>query len=218
MDRNLKRLIVYFLRDRNHMDRTKLVKSVYLFEYFYFQLFGKHYTNAKFFRHHFGPYDPQVVEAAEALWREGILSIDVFPNYYGSDTYIHSLNTDASIEEYDDIPDDVRYVADGVLRLIQSRNAVNFAYDTPPMKQILQEERELKRQLLGRRLDMTMTGPIFKPDPEKVREALKRIRERKKTFKLTKEIADHELEMYHLFADTRQRAQEALKEFEGQCE
>lgn len=216
MDHNLKRLIVYFLRKSDQMTRTTLVKCIYLFEYYYFQLFKKHYTNAKFYRHHFGPYTEQVVDATIELKNEGILHINIYPNFYEEDrySYFHSLNTNASFDEYDVIPDDVRLVADGILELIRTDNAKALAYRTPPMRQIKQEEEEKQIKLHGRRLDMTMTGPIFKPDPKKVREALKRIREQKKTFKLTKEIANHELEMYHLFADTRQRAQEALKEFE----
>ena len=39
-------------------------------------------------------------------------------------------------------------------------------------------------------------GPIFRPDPERVREALKRIRERERNFVYTPEHAQHDLEVY----------------------
>jgi len=216
LDHKLKQLIVYFLRDRDQMTRTTLVKCIYLFEYYYFQLFRKHYTNAEFYRYRFGPYTEQVVDATKELKNEGILRINIYPNLYEEDTYsyFHSLNTDASIDEYDDIPDDVRFVADGVLELIRTDNAKALAYRTPPMQQIRQEEEKAQIKLHGRRLDMTMTGPIYKPDPARFKAALKRVRQRNREIKPTLEGFQHEIELYHLFEDVRKRTNDAISQFE----
>lgn len=53
-------------------------------------------------------------------------------------------------------------------------------------------------------------GPIFRPDPECVREALKRIEEEKRNFVYTPEHAQHDLEVYEDW--NRWRAQMVAKE------
>lgn len=216
MDHKLKQLIVYFLRNRDQMTRTTLVKCIYLFEYYYFQLFGKHYTSTEFYRHNYGPYTNQVIDATNELKNEGILSINIYPYLYSEDTnlYLHSLNTDALIDEYDDIPSNVRFVANGVLELIRTDNAKDLSYRTPPMQQIMQEEEKSQFKLHGRRLDMTMTGPIYKPDPARFKAALKRVRQRNREIKPTLEGFQHEIELYHLFEDVRKRANDAISQLE----
>lgn len=49
---------------------------------------------------------------------------------------------------------------------------------------------------------------IFRPDPTKVKEALKEIRERQETHKPTMESFKHELEVYYVFEDMRERVTE----------
>jgi len=59
---------------------------------------------------------------------------------------------------------------------------------------------------------------VFKPDKQKVKEALERIREEKVNFKPTEEMIKHRIEMYHLFEDTRKRVQKHLGYWEGDNE
>lgn len=55
-------------------------------------------------------------------------------------------------------------------------------------------------------------GPIFRPDHERVREALKQIRERERNFVYTPEHAQHDLEVYEKFRDLRERANKVVEE------
>ena len=59
---------------------------------------------------------------------------------------------------------------------------------------------------------------VFKPDKQKVKESLKRVRERNAKIKPTVEGYLHEIEMYYLFEDTRKRVRKYLGYWEGDNE
>src|SRR5690625_4514947 len=140
----LKKLLVNFLLIApKSLNRTELVKYVYLFEYYYYQMYRHSYTGLEFKRDYFGPNQPSVIECAAELNEAGILNIIEYENYYGGISYSHELLT-TSIDEFE-INYSAREVVSFVVDVLGNQNyrgVIDITYSTPPMKEILDEERK----------------------------------------------------------------------------
>lgn len=211
----IKALLTYFLNEaQKSLGRTEIMKYVYSFEYYFYQMFGKQFTNLEFNRYYYGPNESMVMDAVSELSQEGIIQITEYENYYGEHSYNHKLVMEPNDEAYD-LPDPVKFVASFIVDSLGNENykgVINFAYSTPPMKEILKEEELIGRPLLGRVLDMSKTGPIFKSTREEKAEARRRLKATQKERGSDEEYYSNLLNQYHLFEDTRRRALDAASD------
>nr|WP_239541233.1 type II toxin-antitoxin system antitoxin SocA domain-containing protein [Pullulanibacillus pueri] len=200
--------MVYFLKNSNKdLGRTELMKYLYVFEYYYYQMFGEQFTNLKFERYKFGPNESAVVDATYELQDAGIIHINEYTNYYNSTSYDHRIiNEKIETYELDTNAEFVASFVSGILGKENYRGVLEFAYNTPPMKEILHEEKEDGTNHYGRVVDMSKTGPIFKSSNEARLEAIKRLEARKQNKGSDEEYYAHLLERFREFEDTRRRA------------
>lgn len=214
---NLKKIIVYFLKNKPSLLRTEIMKYVYLFEHYYQTAYGRKFTETNFIRYEYGPYDENIKIALDDLCNERVLLIDESISMRRGNTYyIYYLNEDPP-SKYDDLPHDAVEIAEFVL--IELKNKVleavlDYTYKTAPMRVILEEEEKGGYKLNGRLLDMQYTGPIYKPSRERLLKARKRINEwRKKLPPVSdEEYMLHEMEIYREFEDIRRRANSVTEE------
>lgn len=217
MDNNLKKLLVYFLKNAPvGMSRTSLVKFVYLFEYYYRNKYGKHFTETQFIRYNYGPFDQKVVDTVSELTTEGIVNV-VNGYYMDSVTYEYTLNTRSEYEAYDELTGQERFVADVLISKLSNLTATeiaDFSYSTPPMIEILELEKKYDSRLYGRRLNMTKTSPVYRPSKKRLIAARKRLAQRDKTRGTKEERALYRLELYHEFQDLRDQVNKVFAELE----
>lgn len=204
----IKKLLVYFIKNApKELGRTELMKYVYLFEYYYFQMYGRQYSDLVFERYKFGPNQTEVVEATYELEREGIINILSYENYYGGISYNHRIEN-INTPEYDLDSTEVEvasFIVD-VLGKENYRGVLNVAYDTPPMKEIIKEEKKDGDLKLGRVIDMSKSKPIFKSSRQKRRLARERLEAKQQARGSDEEYYSHLLDQYESFEDTRRRA------------
>lgn len=204
----LKDLLLYFIKNSHKsLGRTELMKYVYLFEYYYFQLFGKKYTDLVFERYKFGPNQSSVVDTTYQLESEGFICIEAYKNYYEGTSYSHSLTNYDSFESVLDA--DAELVAGFVVDLLWNKNyrgVMDVAYSTPPMREILEEEKEYGLPLYGRVIDMSKSESIFRSSRQKRIEARKRLMDREESRGSDSEYYAHLADQFKKFEDTRRRA------------
>lgn len=206
----LKSLLVYFLKNSPRLlGRTDLMKFVYCFEYYYVQMYGRPFTDIEFKRYYYGPNEASVIEATFSLHQEGVITINEYPNYYGTLSYDHAFHPESNHRMYEDLPADAEFIAGFIVDQLGNKNykgVIDFAYSTPPMRDILEEEKVVGRECYGRVLDMSKTGPVFKSTRKQKEEARQRLRENQLTRGSDSEYYDHLMEQYRRFEDTRRRA------------
>lgn len=206
---DLKALLTYFLRNSTKsLGRTEIMKYVYTFEYYYLQMYSKQFTNLKFNRYYYGPNESMLLDAVSVLQEEGIVDISEYHNYYGGLSYRHKFVMDPSGCSYD-LPNRAKFVASFILDRLGNENyegVINFAYSTPPMVEILKEEELVGRTFLGRVLDMSKTGPVFKSTREQKEEARRRLKAQQQERGSDQEYYSHLLNQYVTYEDTRRRA------------
>lgn len=205
----LKALLTYFFgKSKKRLGRTDIMKYVYTFEYYFYQMYGKQFTNLKFNRHHYGPNESMLLDAVSELHEEGIINISEYENYYGRTSYIHEFVMEPSNCSYA-VPKQAKFVASFILDRLGNEDyqgVIDFAYSTPPMAEILKEEELVGRKLLGRVLDMSKTGPVFKSTRKQKDEARKRLKAQQRERGSDEEYYGHLLNQYATFEDTRRRA------------
>ncbi|MBG9769419.1 type II toxin-antitoxin system antitoxin SocA domain-containing protein [Bacillus vallismortis] len=206
----LENLLVYFLKNTNHsLGRTVLMKYVYLFEYYYTQMFGEQYTNLAFERYKFGPNQSSVVDATYALEAEGIINIHAYENYYGNTSYDHYINDDCENMANYSLDEKEEMVASFIVDLLGKENyrgVLDIAYSTPPMKEIIEEEKLNDCQFHGRVIDMSKSKPIFKASRQSRLEARKRLEAKQGNRGSDQDYYSNILDQYSRFEDTRRRA------------
>lgn len=203
----LKNLLVYFLkRTPKPLGRTEIMKYVYLFEYYYYQKYKKQYTNLVFERYKYGPNQSGVVEAIEDLAEEGIININTYENYYGGISYSHTINKNETT--YYDLEEREREIASFIVDKLGNKNyreVLDVAYNTPPMKEILEKERKCGVYLYGRVIDMSKSKPLFKLSRQARKSARERLKAQLQSRGSDVEYYSHLLEQYNNYADTRRR-------------
>lgn len=206
---DLKALLAYLLENSTKsLSRTEIMKYVYTFEYYFAQMYGEQLTNLKFNRYYYGPNETLVLDAVLDLQTEGIVDISEYQNYYGSLSYSHKFINDSGNCSYE-LPEQAKFVASFILDKLGNESyqgVIDFAYSTPPMAEVLKEERSVGGIFLGRVLDMSKTGPIFKSTRAQKEEARKRIQSQPQERGSDEEYYSHLLTQYDSFEDTRRRA------------
>ncbi|MGG1618251.1 type II toxin-antitoxin system antitoxin SocA domain-containing protein [Paenibacillus sp. NRS-1781] len=204
---NLKNLLVYFLEHSPRLlGRTDLMKFVYSFEYYYYQLHKQHFTETTFIRYHYGPNDDSVVTATMELQQEGFVEIARIPTSKGN-FFIQHEYTGKNTQQYS-LPENAELVACFILdRLGKEKygGVIEFAYSTPPMKAVLDEEKRTGTNISGRVLDMDQKEKVFKSTRQEKEEARKRLKMRKFPECSQEEYYDHIVAQYQLYEDVRRR-------------
>jgi hypothetical protein len=204
----LKSLILYFLKNSpKTLGRTELMKYVYLFEYYYYQMFRETYTNLSFERYKFGPNEYSVIEAGYSLEQEGLISIETYKNYYNGTSYNYYYVGNENNQYI--LDSQAEFIADFIVDILRNKNyrgVLDIAYNTPPMREILEEERDKGVNLYGRVIDMSKSGPIYKSTRQKRLEARKRLALKQEKRGSDQEYYAHLVEQYKKFEDTRRRA------------
>lgn len=207
----LNKLLVYFIKNSNKtVGRTILMKYVYLFEYYYYQKYRQHFTDLAFERYKFGPNQQSVVDTASLLEMQGIINMHAYENYYGKYSYDYSFNACES-EDYL-LGEKEEEVASFILDTLGNdnyRGVLDFAYSTPPMREIIEEENRDGCQYYGRVIDMSKTKTIFKSNRNSRLEARKRLEAKQTQSGSDQEYYANLLDQYERYSDTRRRANNA---------
>jgi hypothetical protein len=97
-----------------------------------------------------------------------------------------------------DLPNQAKSVASFILDRLGNESyegVINFAYSTLPMVEILKEEELVGRTFLGRVLDMSKTGPVFKSTCKQKEEARRRLKAQQQESSRTDLKKMHDLEL-----------------------
>ena len=212
---DIKALLTCFISTSDKsLGRTEIMKYVYTFEYYFYQMYGEQFTNLKFNRFHYGPNESMLLDALTGLEDEGIVKISEVQNYYGRVSFRHDFVMHPRDGSYD-LPNQAKFVASFIMDRLGNENyegVINFAYSTPPMVEILNEEKLVGSKFLGRVLDMSKTGPVFKSTREQKSEARRRLKAQQQERGNEEEYYSNLLNQYNLFDDTRRRAISAESE------
>ncbi|MCL6450559.1 MAG: SocA family protein [Acetobacteraceae bacterium] len=88
----LRALLLFFIEKfPRPLNRTELVKLVYLTDVQHYKVCGRSLTGLTFRRGLYGPYCEEIPRAIRALGSEGLIGIEEWKNIHGGITYIHSL-------------------------------------------------------------------------------------------------------------------------------
>lgn len=206
---DLKALLTYLLQNsEKELGRTDIMKYVYTFEYYFYQMYGKQFTDLKFNRYHYGPNESLLIDAVSGLQDEGIIEVSKVENYYGHLSYRHKFIMQPRVSTYD-LPEPAKFVASFILDRLGNESyegVIKFAYSTPPMVEILKDEEIVGRKILGRVLDMSKTGPVFKSTRQQKEEARRRLKAQQQERGSDEEYYSHLLNQYTNYEDTMGRA------------
>lgn len=204
----VQKLLVYFVKNApKSLGRTEIMKYLYLFEYYYYQLYNKQYTGVKFERFHYGPNHASVIEDVAALGEMGIIAIETYENRYGNQSYKHYLVAD-EVSQYS-LESREEEVASFVVDLLGKqdlRGVLDIAYSTPPMREILALEESQGKKELGRVIDMSKSEPTFKSTRQARLEARKRLNAKETVRGTDEEYYKNLLETYKDLEVSRRRA------------
>lgn len=206
-----RKVLLYFLSHKQ-LNRTEIMKYLYLYEYIYRKHTGKPGTELNFVRWEFGPFDAAVYDILDALKFEGVVSSEVFSNYYGNPTYIYETSRDFSGDV--DLDETERDVADYVLYELSNKSyqaMINVVYSTPPMLKILATEEQSDRKLFGEALPMNETKGVFKRTREGREAAIQRLSQQNFfNREVSHEYSNVILEEFQMFEPLRRRVQDCL--------
>jgi hypothetical protein len=151
----LKAVVAYFLAAFPRvLTRTEIVKLVYLFEYYYHELYGKPFFGIQFIRYHYGPYCKDVVTVLGQLEEEGLISIIQEPHFYGEGvTFWHKWQGTNPPQLDPSLQRIALFVVHQTCRL-ELESIKKLVYETPPMRKLLRMEEERGCKLDGEVIDM----------------------------------------------------------------
>lgn len=211
---NLEKILIYIINNfPRRLLKTELVKTLYVFEYYYYQLSHDSFTQTEFVRDEYGPNAPCVYNTAEAL--EGIIAVETYENIYGNISYEYYIKDAITAREIeDDVPEQAKFVADYVIDLLRGvkkyHGFIDVAYKTPPFKKILDDESKNDcLKMIGRGIDMSFTKGIYKPSKQEKSAAKKRLLVSQNRGS-DEEYYAHIAEQCKKFEDTRRRANKCL--------
>lgn len=172
----VEKLICYFLtKSSRPLNKTEIVKMLYLFEYYHVQTFGEQYTELQFIRYNYGPYALEIEEIIDSLINNNIIKREVVA-YSDRTVYLHRIENDEGCLYSPD--EDKKIIADKVIQELSDKDyndMINYVYSTPPMRKILNKEGEYGSHLFGEVLNMKESKPLKKFNKGKIEEARKRL-------------------------------------------
>lgn len=181
--KGVKELICYFLiHSPRLLNKTEIVKMLYLFEYYHVKTFGNQYTDIIFVRYNYGPYAAAIEEELDKLIDDDIIEREII-GYYDRTIYLHKITNISNLNKinisYEYLLDqDKALIADKVIDELSCKSyeeMIDHVYSTPPMVKILNKERKIGFQLIGEVLNMKESRPLKKFSREKIEEARKRL-------------------------------------------
>jgi len=156
------RLIVYILEklDRE-LGAVELVKMVYLIDVEFFRLFGRSLTGLDYIRHNLGPYTRRISEAVIDLEEKekGIVKTHLTLSKGLSSILKRSHKLIKEVKFEPELLPEEQEVTSQFLEKAKNLNVKELeklAYETEPMKAILEKERKTKTQLNGAGLDFSL--------------------------------------------------------------
>lgn len=175
------------------LNRTELVKTIYLIDCEHAKLYGTTLTGITYLRDNFGPFSWDIPNTLDELSEDGLISIKVAHNMFGSPMFLHEtqipydITKEVAATSYLGVPDEfysqgslegiydnldkeevklVFYIIKRIKNL-SLRRILRLAYSTEPMRNILREERLLNKKLYGRVIEMDACRPSIEKRPLK---------------------------------------------------
>lgn len=152
--------------------RTTLTKLLYLIDYYHVQTYDHPVTSFVYKRDSFGPYDYSLADVLAGLLEKQVLVEESYERPSGRTGHRYRSHIGHDLQ----LPEDLQGIVSFVLQItsdLPDEDILALAYETPPMKALLQREREVNRLLLGEHLDLYLSdAEIFRPDPRAVADAL----------------------------------------------
>lgn len=152
----------------------------------------------------------QIVKAVDYLAAQGVIILCEKHNYYGNKEYCHGSGDKQLMGKYD-LPVHLSGIADDIINVTGSmslKQIKGYAYNTAPMREILEIERE--RKIFRRALKMEKNDFI----PRKfTREELRAARERRNAVPdrgTDEEYCKHILEQHEDYTELKERAEICL--------
>ncbi len=174
---NLKNLMIYFVKEFPQvLGRTQLIKAIYLFDVEWYEIFGNTYTGLQYKRDNNGPFDITFYEAKDQLINENILIERPYyhQNGIGYQIFIENDHIETTLHPL------ALSIADDILERLGNKGLNDFlktAYETAPMKAVLNKESELGHFIYGEAIPMSelkkSPDPLFTLD--EVKDALKKM-------------------------------------------
>jgi hypothetical protein len=155
----LRNVLLYFL-SKKRLNRTEVVKYLYMYEWYHRIHLGKPGIEANFIRWHYGPYAQAIASELDTLSAFGRIRCDTYVNAHGKPAYIYTTEVKPN-----GLTDDELEIADYVLESMHGHNyqaMIEKVYSTPPMLEILEVEEMLGDRIEGTELNMDRVNGTFK--------------------------------------------------------
>lgn len=210
----IKGLIVYFLKNSPRtLGKTDIMKHLYCFEYYFYQKYGKQYSDLNFTRYKFGPSTPQLNKEITDLQGQDFVNVFNVPSGNGRVFYAHEFNHSMEVPDEYNLSAESEYVASFITRKLghsKYEEVIDFAYSTPPMSYLLQIEEEQGILLHGKELDMGMSKEVFKVSRKRRESARLRMQNREKVRGSDSEYYTEYIQNLNKYEDTRRRVNQCL--------
>lgn len=183
------------------LGRTELLKLIYIADCEYFRLFGKTVTGLSYWRDQRGPVNYAVIDATRHLEAMGLISRMPYVTINGRKRISHSIRPAGRSVPVDCTAEELRVLA-ATAKLATGWSPdeiVAFAYDTPPMRRILDLEDSVGEcALRGEAVPM---------------EEMRRIKPRFKLEELQETLRNMDLTVQSMTAEAIQEYRELNEEF-----
>lgn len=178
MNNKLEELIIYFIHNYpRYLNRTELVKMIYLFEYVHFHTFCTQYTEVTFVRYNHGPYSREIIDCADSLCFQKLITYDEFKHSQGGHWY--QYRPASEVHDFQaNLDEDRLLIADYIIEKtskLSFKGILSLVYSTPPMEKILETEKSWGCTLKEREIHMSEAKPLRKFSKDKIAAARKRL-------------------------------------------
>lgn len=146
------------------LGKTELIKLVYLIDCEYYRLHGETMTGLTYWRDQYGPVNYAITDAAIELASRGLVSIVPSATPAGHVRYEHSLTSlgEDVVPELRPHQEWVINVVVSLTKALRSDEIIQLAYQTPPMRHIIELENNAGQGLKGEEVPMSELRS-FKP-------------------------------------------------------
>ncbi|WP_062310539.1 Panacea domain-containing protein [Alicyclobacillus sendaiensis] len=155
----LRKVLLYFL-SKKVLNRTEIVKYLYMYEWYHRMHLGIPGIEVKFIRWHHGPFAKEIMDELDMLVSFKSVECDIHKNAYGNTTYIYTTDVDP-----DGLTDEEMEIADYVLASMHGHRyqaMIDKVYSTPPMLELLEAEEVFGMDFKGAELNMDRVNGTFK--------------------------------------------------------
>lgn len=134
----LKEVILYVISASNgNVSRTRIVKLLYLIDFFSLAKFGSKVTEVNYNYYYYGPYSESIINCVDELKNSGKLQEYVVQNSFGNHSFLYGVSkpyskitnlsgSEGEIELIDEIIKDYSHM--------NFKQLLEFVYSTPPIE------------------------------------------------------------------------------------